>query len=154
MRTLATPSALLVTLLVFGWSLPAHSQTRGVTVRSLGFCLDLDAGGTANGTNVQIWTCHGGANQRWIFEGGTIRSAVAPNLCLDVDHGRSDPGTNVQIWACNGGPNQRWILDGGAIRSAIPGSMCLDVFQARAAFGTNVVSWNCNGQPNQTWSIE
>ena len=30
-----------------------------------GKCLDATAHGTANGTLLAIWTCNGGANQRW-----------------------------------------------------------------------------------------
>jgi hypothetical protein len=30
-----------------------------------GLCLDVSGAGTANGTAVQIWTCHGGSNQHW-----------------------------------------------------------------------------------------
>jgi alpha-galactosidase len=154
MRLTLGSSALALLVLALGWSAPAHSQN-GVSIRSMGYCLDVDAGGTANGTNVQIWTCHGGDPQRWIFHpDGTIRRASFPNLCLDIDRGSNAPGTNVQIWQCNGGLNQRWVLDGGAIRSAIPGSMCLDIWQGIASAGTNVESWNCNGQINQQWSIQ
>ncbi|MEV1177489.1 RICIN domain-containing protein [Nonomuraea sp. NPDC049784] len=28
-------------------------------------CLDVSGAGTANGTKMQIWTCHGGTNQQW-----------------------------------------------------------------------------------------
>jgi alpha-galactosidase len=31
-----------------------------------GLCLDVNNNGTANGTPVIVWTCHDGANQRWI----------------------------------------------------------------------------------------
>jgi hypothetical protein len=154
MRTLGTSSILVVLLLAFGWSAPAHSQSRGVTIRSLGLCLDVDHAVASPGTNVMLWTCTGSPNQRWIFDGGLIRSALGPNLCLDIDHARTEPGTNVMIWSCTGSPNQRWVLENGAIRSALPGSMCLDAYQAVASPGTNVVSWNCNGQANQTWTLE
>ena len=30
-----------------------------------GLCLDVNGAGTANGTAVIVWSCHGGANQRW-----------------------------------------------------------------------------------------
>jgi endo-1,4-beta-xylanase len=30
-----------------------------------GLCLDVNGGGTANGSAVIVWNCHGGANQRW-----------------------------------------------------------------------------------------
>ncbi|MEV0244837.1 RICIN domain-containing protein [Streptomyces sp. NPDC050674] len=28
-------------------------------------CLDANAGGTANGTKITLWSCHGGTNQQW-----------------------------------------------------------------------------------------
>jgi hypothetical protein len=150
-----TVSALTIAALAFTWSATAQApQQQGVTLRSLGKCLDVDHALTANGTRVQLWQCHGGANQRWIFENGAIRSAIAPNLCLDVDHASASPGTRIQIWQCHGGANQRWIMENGTIRSAIPGNVCLDVFEAANANGTNVVSWNCHGNTNQQWSIQ
>ncbi|MGA5137053.1 RICIN domain-containing protein [Streptomyces azureus] len=30
-----------------------------------GLCLDAYNAGTANGTQLFLWTCHGGSNQRW-----------------------------------------------------------------------------------------
>lgn len=30
-----------------------------------GLCLDVTGQQTANGTLIEIWTCNGGANQRW-----------------------------------------------------------------------------------------
>ncbi|MFI6025394.1 ThuA domain-containing protein [Amycolatopsis magusensis] len=35
------------------------------TLRSGGKCLDANGGSTADGTQLIIWTCHGGTNQRW-----------------------------------------------------------------------------------------
>jgi hypothetical protein len=31
-----------------------------------GLCLDVTGQGTADGTAVEIWTCNGGSNQKWI----------------------------------------------------------------------------------------
>jgi hypothetical protein len=28
-------------------------------------CLDASGNGTANGTLIQLWSCHGGTNQQW-----------------------------------------------------------------------------------------
>jgi hypothetical protein len=30
-----------------------------------GLCLDAIGNATANGTKVNLWSCHGGANQQW-----------------------------------------------------------------------------------------
>ena len=31
-----------------------------------GLCLDVTGQNTANGTLAEIWTCNGGANQKWV----------------------------------------------------------------------------------------
>jgi hypothetical protein len=36
------------------------------TLRALGKCLDVTGNTSADATPLQIWTCAGGANQRWI----------------------------------------------------------------------------------------
>jgi type 1 glutamine amidotransferase len=42
------------------------AQTGGALVNSgSGKCLDANGGSTANGTQLIIWSCHGGTNQRW-----------------------------------------------------------------------------------------
>jgi hypothetical protein len=30
-----------------------------------GLCLDASGNGTANGTLIHLWACHGGTNQQW-----------------------------------------------------------------------------------------
>jgi hypothetical protein len=35
------------------------------TIRNAGKCLDATGASSANGTQLIIWTCGGGANQRW-----------------------------------------------------------------------------------------
>ncbi len=42
------------------WSVNADG-----TIRALGKCLDAAGPSSADGTRLHLWTCHGGANQRW-----------------------------------------------------------------------------------------
>nr|WP_207211741.1 RICIN domain-containing protein [Promicromonospora panici] len=35
-------------------------------------CLDVTGGSTANGTDVQLWDCWGGSNQRWTYTVGNL----------------------------------------------------------------------------------
>ena len=76
--------------------------------------LEVDAWGTANGSNVQIWTDHGGANQLWqIIDtgGGTVKLInVHSGKALDVDGMGTANGTNVQIWEDLNNAVQRWKL--------------------------------------------
>lgn len=41
-----------------------HTTCNG-TIRALGKCLDVTGDSTADGAKVQLWSCTGGANQRW-----------------------------------------------------------------------------------------
>ncbi|GGM27241.1 glycoside hydrolase family 27 protein [Micromonospora yangpuensis] len=45
------------------WNLNSNGTISNV--RHPGLCLDVNNGGTTNGTTVLAWTCHGGTNQRW-----------------------------------------------------------------------------------------
>ncbi|MZE74006.1 RICIN domain-containing protein, partial [Streptomyces sp. SID5789] len=77
---------------------------------ALGKCLDVNAGGTADGTVVQLWDCNGSAAQRWVVTGA--RDIVNPQAdkCLDVSGNNSANGTRLQIWTCSGGANQKWTV--------------------------------------------
>ncbi|MFE0805626.1 ThuA domain-containing protein, partial [Streptomyces sp. NPDC058834] len=71
-----------------------------------GKCLDVDNAGTADGTEVQVWTCNGSAAQEWTVGGdGTLK---ALGKCLDVSGGGSADGTRIQLWTCNGTGAQKW----------------------------------------------
>ena len=77
--------------------------------------LDVNGAGTTNGTNVQIWTYGGGANQKWTISatsGGYYRLTPthATSMALDVNGASSTDGANVQIWTYGGGNNQQWIF--------------------------------------------
>jgi hypothetical protein len=80
-------------------------------LKALGKCLDVNAGGTADGTKVQLWTCNGGGNQNWVAQAdGTLRSPQS-GKCLDVSGNNSADGTPVHLWTCiAGAANQRWTL--------------------------------------------
>ena len=67
-------------------------------------------GSTASGTPVQLWDCHGGANQVWQSRAdGTLWNPLS-NKCLDAPGWSSADGTRLQIWDCNGGTNQAWHM--------------------------------------------
>ncbi|WP_344439839.1 RICIN domain-containing protein [Kitasatospora nipponensis] len=60
-------------------------------------CLDVDRNGTANGTPIQLWDCHGGANQSWTYNGFQLR---ANGKCLDLPGDNTAQGTELQLWDC------------------------------------------------------
>ena len=62
-------------------------------------------GGTADGTQIQLYTCNGSAAQTWTRNGQTLR---ALGKCLDVSGGGTADGTKIQLWTCNGTGAQNW----------------------------------------------
>lgn len=82
-----------------------------ITSAANGKVLDADASGGSDGTNVQVWEKHGGANQKWWFfstpSGYVIRPAYSSRV-LDLTSNCSEDGTNIQLWAQNHTDAQKW----------------------------------------------
>ncbi len=69
-------------------------------------CLDKPGGQNGNGTQLEIWQCNGGANQKWGMFGVQFVNQES-GTCLDA------PLLNfnnpvMDVWSCNGGMNQDW----------------------------------------------
>ncbi|MEW2074405.1 lectin [Streptomyces sp. NPDC013433] len=126
---------------------PRTGEVKGVG----GKCLDVDNAGTADGTEVQIWTCNTTAAQRWtVADDGTLR---ALGKCLDVSGGGSADGTRVQLWTCNGTGAQKWAAQSdGTVRNPQSGK-CLDASGGTWNDGTPVHLWTCHTGPNQKWTL-
>ncbi|MFB6553488.1 PQQ-dependent sugar dehydrogenase [Streptomyces sp. NPDC056405] len=115
-----------------------------------GKCLDVAGGGTADGTQVQIWTCNGTAAQQWTVGGGTLK---ALGKCLDVSGGGSANGTKIQLWTCNGSGAQTWAAQSdGTVRNPQSGK-CLDASGGTWNDGTVVHLWACHANANQKWTL-
>lgn len=130
------------------------------TVGDYGKCLDIVNNNFANGQHVQLWGCHGGANQNWQQNTGTkLIQAGSANKCLDVPDGNAYNGALVQIWDCDANNrNQKWdVTDGsGSEAGSIKFSgtnYCLDVRNGNYADGTLMQLWTCgDGNKNQRLS--
>ncbi|GAA2153784.1 MULTISPECIES: RICIN domain-containing protein [Glycomyces] len=118
-------------------------------------CLDVPNSATATGTQVQIWDCHGGANQLWTYTAAKELTVYADGnkRCLDASGGGTANGTPAIIWTCHGGANQQWNRNAdGSITNAASG-LCLDVSGQGTANGTKVHLWSCTGASNQKWTL-
>jgi hypothetical protein len=125
------------------------------TITINGQCLDVFGEGTANGTAVTVWTCTGGANQRWTVNAdGSIRS-VPSGRCLDVRAHATAAGSPVQLWDCTGESHQKWqlVTDGGTtpppgnetVGGGTIGSPAQGPGPSSAVYGSNftlVKNWN------------
>ncbi|MER5457672.1 PQQ-dependent sugar dehydrogenase [Micromonospora sp. NPDC002389] len=116
-----------------------------------GKCLDVRNAATADGTQIQIYTCNGSAAQTWsVTPNSTIR---ALGKCLDVDGGGSADGTKIQLWTCNGSAAQNWSAQSnGTLRNPQSGK-CLDVSNNSSADGQAVHLWTCHTNANQRWVL-
>jgi hypothetical protein len=118
-------------------------------------CLDVPNQSTADGTQVQIWDCHGGPNQQWTHTaaGELAVYSGASRRCLDASGNGTSAGTAVIIWPCHGGTNQRWERHADGTITGMQSGLCLDVNGAGTANGTRVILWTCHGGPNQRWNF-
>ncbi|MFD7245459.1 non-reducing end alpha-L-arabinofuranosidase family hydrolase [Streptomyces massasporeus] len=148
-------SVVLATLLASAATLVANPAQAATTsaVRGVGSgrCLDVPGANQTNGTNVQIWDCHGGTNQQWTLTDDN-QLTVYGNKCLDVPGHATTAGTRPVIWSCNGGTNQRWRANADGTIVAVESGLCLDVSGGATANGTAVQLWNCNGGSAQKWT--
>jgi hypothetical protein len=82
-----------------------------------GKCVDVSAASTANGANIQLWTCNGTGAQRFRVNdvGGGFKEIINTNSsrCLDVSAQSTATGANVVQWDCWGGTNQQWSANVG-----------------------------------------
>ncbi|MCZ7436038.1 ThuA domain-containing protein [Micromonospora sp. WMMC241] len=116
-----------------------------------GKCLDVRNAATADGTQIQLYTCNSSAAQTWtVTPNGPVK---ALGKCLDVNGGANADGTKIQLWTCNGTGAQNWSAQAdGTVRNPQSGK-CLDVSGNNSADGTPVHLWTCTGAANQRWTL-
>jgi glucose/arabinose dehydrogenase len=114
-----------------------------------GKCLDVAGANSANGTQIQLYTCNNSGAQVWTRVGQTFQ---ALGKCLDVAGGATADLTRIQLYACNSTGAQNWEPQtNGTLRNPQSGK-CLDVTGNNSADATPVILYTCNGAaPNQQW---
>jgi Ricin-type beta-trefoil lectin domain len=142
---LAAGAAVAVTL----GSGPAQAATGAITGLA-GKCADVAGANSANGTQVQLYTCNGTGAQQWtVGTDGTVR---ALGKCLDVAGAGTANGTKVQLYDCNGTGAQQWTYTSGHDLVNPQANRCLDVTGNTSADGTPLQIWDCTGAANQKWT--
>ncbi|HEY0237169.1 MAG TPA: choice-of-anchor D domain-containing protein [Friedmanniella sp.] len=126
---------------------------RGALSRSDGTCVAAQAGGTADGTAVQLQTCDASAAQLWVLPGdGTARFK---NRCLDTVGGGTAAHTPVVIMGCDGGPSQHWTHRGGSAHALVNAAsgQCLDVPGNHPVAKVQLQIYPCNWTAAQSWVL-
>jgi len=136
-----------------------------VEITRYGKCLDLSAGNTANGGNIQEWDCQSG-NTNQVFRIEAVGSYyqikhTASGKCLQA--AGTSSGSNVELWSCTGGDNQLFTITSndatGDVRDfQIRGkqsSRCMDITGGGSSNGTNIQLWGCSDtNPSQNFALK
>jgi chitinase len=116
-----------------------------------GKCVDVNAASTANGTQIQLFTCNGTNAQQWtVASNGTLQ---ALGKCMDVAAAGTANGTKVQLFDCNGTGAQTWTHTASNQLVNPASGRCLDATGPSSADGTPLQIWDCTGGSNQSWLV-
>jgi hypothetical protein len=119
-----------------------------------GDCLDDTNYSTTPGTQAQIWSCTGNANQDWTLPAASPGPPTGPiggydSLCLD-DLGAGTTDDNpIDVYTCNGTAAQSWSVESNNTLQVL--GMCLGVKDGGTAAGTTVDLYTCNNTAGQVW---
>lgn len=142
------------------WTLP--SQPNGNReIRSYADsnkCVDVEGLSSANGAQMQVWSCSGSANQRFAISpknGYRYIRPVHTYKCLDVEGVSTSNGAQIKQWDCLGGnqENQHWMIvpitfgGSGAYYQIVArhSGKCADVEGASTQNGAKIKQWQCLG---------
>ncbi|TDD94224.1 RICIN domain-containing protein [Flavobacterium cellulosilyticum] len=133
--------------------------------RNSGKVLEVAAGSTKAGANLQQGTNTGATYQQWNVTpvnsriGGDFSyftfTAVHSGKSPDILNWSLDNGANIIVWDDAKSGNQQWYLDYAEdgwfyIRSR-HSAKCIDVFNGSTVEAANIVQWDKNGGVNQQW---
>ncbi|MER5807263.1 ricin-type beta-trefoil lectin domain protein [Streptomyces sp. NPDC002033] len=110
-----------------------------------GKCMDVESGGTADGTPVQIYPCNETKAQQWRLTGNTVR---ALDKCLTAS------GTKLVLATCDGSDKQKFVYRAGdkSLNNPVT-NQCVDV-PNNAADGSDLQLWSCNTTGPQQFSFD
>ena len=157
-----TPVALGTTLPGPSGETAATPTSYTLVNRNSGKCLDVSGGNTADGTNVQQWTCNGGTNQKWKVEDlgdDTSRLVnVATGKVLDTADCSTADGADIRQWSWLNNKCQRsrlvFTATGDYVRIVNENSgKVADVADCGTANGTDVRQWTWLNNNCQQWRL-
>jgi hypothetical protein len=111
-----------------------HWTWSGTALTTIGRCLDVTSGGTANASLLQLWECNGTGAQQWTQQAdGSLRNPQS-GRCLDSPGGATANGTRLQIWDCNGTGAQKFQVG----TTTTPPTGTCPTYSDTPDFGANV----------------
>jgi len=148
----ATENAVQANIVAASYALGGGGQQNTMIVgMQSNRCVDVPGSSTTNGAQVQLWDCHGGANQRWTYT-ASRELRVYGNKCLDAFGAGTSNGTAAIIWDCHGQANQQWNVNANGTITGVQSGLCLDASGLGTGNGTRIHLWTCTGGGNQQWT--
>ena len=125
-----------------------------------GSCMDARGGGTADGTQIQEWSCNGSGAQSFELQdagnGAFTLFNTQANKCVDVQARGTANGTKIQLYDCNQTPAQTFVTEdagnGFVFFVNTNSNKCLDVQADTPNDGTIVQLDDCNQTDAQRWN--
>jgi len=112
-----------------------HWSWSGTALTTIGRCLDVTSGGTANGSLLQLYDCNGTGAQQWTQQtNGSLKNPQS-GRCMDSPAGATANGTRLQIYDCNGTGAQAFTV--GTTTTPPPTGTC-PTYSDTPDFGANV----------------
>ena len=122
-------------------------------------CVDIPDNGRPEqpGDTVQVFTCHGRANQRFrAFSDGSFRTEQT-GLCLGVPELGRPPQAHdpLQVLTCDGSEHQQFDRVGDQLRSRVAGQLCVDIPDNRRLPQNRdpLQLFPCHGKVNQRFHL-
>ncbi|HEY0799240.1 MAG TPA: ricin-type beta-trefoil lectin domain protein [Steroidobacteraceae bacterium] len=114
-----------------------------------GECVDVQDGGTADGTPIVVVQCHGSPNERWFIKSGVISENYGS--CLDVQGGAPNDGAAIVLVNCSGTSSQQWSIVAGQIIGL--GKKCLTETGGITADQTPLILFSCTADAGHLWTV-
>ncbi|TXH77642.1 MAG: hypothetical protein E6Q88_00780 [Lysobacteraceae bacterium] len=125
-------------------SLPGYFELRPTHVA--GKCLHVNGASGGNGNRIDLRTCNGSINQRFVYTAeGQLRPRLSNPYCVDISGGSAGNGAYMHLWDCDGGASEKWVVGAdGRFRSVSNSQQyCISVQNKGAADGTRFITYAC-----------
>jgi GH18 family chitinase len=145
-------------------SAPVSGHTYKIVGKQSNKCIDVPGSSTANGADLDLWTCHGSTNQSYVatdLGGGQWQfKNTNSGKCWDMTGNSTSTGALIEQWTCktSGYANQVFTLTsagaGYYTLKNVNSGLCVDITGNSQADGASVEQWTCSGGSNQAFQFQ
>lgn len=131
------------------------------SAKNTNYVLDITAASNMDSANVEIWSYHGGNNQKYDItsagDGFYKIKAMNSGKYISVETSSTEAGANINQQTYTGESNQLWKIikteDGYYKFISKNNELCIDIFGSNMKDGTNVIVWTEHDGLNQRFKL-